>query len=826
MVELPVDRILPELVDALRRQRAAVLVAPPGAGKTTRVPPALVRSGLIGDSRLILLQPRRIAARTSAARIAEEQGWSLGEEVGYQVRFERKLSPRSRIVVQTEGILNRRILADPFLDQVGAVILDEFHERSLHTDLAIALVQEIRRSVRDDLILLVMSATLDAEPIARFLGGCPIVRSEGRTFPVAIEHRPTNSAEPLPSRMAVAIESALESPQAGDLLAFLPGAGEIRRTARLLVDRGRIGSAQVFPLHGTLSPEEQDRALRPCGRRKIILSTNVAETSLTIEGVGTVIDGGLARFARFDPVRGLDSLELGRISRAGADQRAGRAGRLGPGRCIRLWSVRDGRGMPERDSPEIARVDLAACLLTVLAWGSHPSRFEWFERPEESRVDATMSLLRELGAVEDDRITAVGEELLRLPIHPRLGRALLAAAASGWIREAAGLAAILESREFPAGSITTVSGRSDLLARLDHLDHARGRDRTLESVARVRDDLIRVARRYLPVVDDAEPTEADLLKLVLLAYPDRVSRRREPGSSKALMVGGRGVRLADSSIVREDEFFLALDPRDDGRGAEAIVRIAGAVEPDWLEPLIRERRVEWDESRGRVVARDRRLYRDLVVREENHGAVDPDEAGSVMAAALSGRARELARDQESAAEWLDRMEFLRTALPERNWPAFDDEALAGVVADACRGRVSFAEFRAVPLVPLLQGTLSYDQRREFEAEAPAVLEVPSGSKVRLRYEPGRPPVLAVRLQELFGWTETPRLARGRVPVVLHLLGPNYRPVQITEDLRSFWSSTYYQVRKDLRARYPKHAWPEDPLTAKPEAKGGRRSSSS
>lgn len=823
MRELPVDRILDELLAVLGRRRTAVLVAAPGAGKTTRVPPAIVRSGLIGGSRLILLQPRRVAARASAARIAEEQGWSLGEEVGYQVRFERKVSRRSRIVVQTEGVLNRQLLADPFLEGVGAVVLDEFHERSLHTDLAMALVQEVRRSVREDLLLLVMSATLDAEPIARFLGDCPIIRSEGREFPVTMEHAPTTTADPLPWRMAAAIESALEAPHAGDLLAFLPGAGEIRRTAQRLAERGRIGSALVLPLHGSLTADEQDRALRPSDRRKVVLATNVAETSITIEGVGTVIDSGLARFARHDPARGLDLLELGRISRASADQRAGRAGRLGPGRCVRLWSIREQRGMPEQDTPEIARVDLAACLLAVLAWGSHPSRFGWFEPPPESAVSATMALLTELGAVEGDRITAEGARLLDLPVHPRLGRMLRSAAERGWVREAAGIASILESRDFPADSGGPVSGRSDLLARLDRLDHDRGHDPTLAGVARIRDDLVRIARRNLPAALDAEPTEADLLRLVLLAYPDRVARRREPGSPRALMVGGRGIRLADSSIVRDDEFFLALDLRDDGRGGpETIVRMASAIEPEWLESVGRERRVEWDEARARVVSRDCWLYRDLVLREEGHGAVDPDEAGRVMGEVLAGRAREFVRDQEAAAEWLDRIDFLRNVLPERGWPEFTDETLAQIVNESCRGRVSLAEARSMPLVPYFQAMLTYEQGRDLETEAPTTLTVPSGSRIRVRYEPGRPPVLAVRIQELFGWTETPRLARGRVPVVLHLLGPNYRPAQITDDLRSFWATTYFLVRKDLRARYPRHSWPEDPSTARPEAKGGRR----
>lgn len=852
MIPLPIDPLTPSILRALDGPRCLVLVAPPGSGKTTRVPPALLRSGLLSASQpsVVLLQPRRVAARASAARIAEENGWALGEEVGYQVRFDRRIGPRTRLRVATEGVLTRQLLADPFLEGVGAVILDEFHERSLHTDLALALLREVRETVRDDLILLVMSATLDAGPIARFLGGCPIVRGEGRAFPVAIEHLP-QGPEPLPQRVAGAVQEALAAPMPGDILVFLPGAEEIRRSARELAPLAAREDLLVLPLHGSLPPEEQDRALRPADRRKVILSTNVAETSLTIEGVGTVIDSGLARIAAHDPTRGLDRLELARISKASAAQRAGRAGRTGPGRCLRLWSAREERGMPEFPTAEVARVDLCETVLALRAWGHlDPSRFPWYEAPPPDSLAGAERLLAMLGAVEGEGgpITPIGRQLLALPVHPRLGRLLAGAAAEGLASEGATLAALLSEKGLLASAgprgPSPGPGRSDLLTRLDALAEAERRrfspslrtsgidPRAARSVAMVRDDLARLARR-IPGArppDPDGPDEEALLRLALLAYPDRVARRRGPGLATALMVGGRGVRLERESVVRDAEFFLALDPRESRRGGatEPLVRLASEVHPEWLEwafpgSVRRERSVRFDEERGRVVGCVTTRYRDLVLREEPHAAVDPEEAGEALAAALAPRAVEFIRRDEDAASWLDRLECLRSWMPERDWPAFSDDDLAEVVATACRGKRSVEEARRVPFLPLLKGSLPHAQARAVEELAPEAIAVPSGNRIRLAYEPGRPPVLAVRLQELFGLPATPRIAGGRIPVLLHLLGPNYRPVQVTDDLKSFWDSAYFQVRKDLRARYPKHSWPDDPRTARPEARGGRRS---
>jgi ATP-dependent helicase HrpB len=870
MTPLPIDPSIPELLERLCAHRRLVLVAPPGAGKTTRVPAAIVKAGLLSADHpaLVLLQPRRVAARAVAGRIARENRWTLGEEVGYQIRFERRIGPKTRLRVATEGILNRQLIADPFLEGIGAVVLDEFHERSLHTDLALGLLREVQETVREDLLLVVMSATLDAEAVARFMGGCPVLQVKGRAFPVAIEYRP--AVRPAaPEAIAAAVEEALAQDRSGDVLVFLPGAEEIRRAGARLEPLAGREDLLVLPLHGTLDAEEQDRALQPdeAGRRKVVLATNIAETSLTIEGITTVVDSGLARYASFDPQRGLDRLELRRISRASATQRAGRAGRTRPGRCVRLWSEREQRGLIASDPPEVACVDLCGAVLALHAWGlADAGRFSWFEPPPSERLDAAERLLVSLGALESEprRITSLGCRLLNLPVHPRLGRLLLAAAADGYLRAGAALAALLSEKEIvrtgPPPSAAAASGASvrpgrgasDLLVRLDLLAEAerarfapalRGRGidpAAARRVARVRDELVRLGRR-LPgpaPAADPEPAEEVMLRWIVLAYPDRVVRRRGPSDATGVMVGGRGVRLSRESVVRNAEFFVALDPREQRRKDSAItsgsrvreaqVAIASAIGAEWLEELFpeslrRERTVEFDDVRQRAVGTSRLWYHDLLVREDRSPAVDPDTASAALAAALRPRAVEFFQRNEDAAQWLARLDLLRRWMPEAGWPEFDPEVLAGLLDAACVGKRSVEEFERTPLVPLLRGRLTHAQSRLLDEQAPQSLVVPSGQRVRLTYAPDRPPVLAVRLQELFGWTETPRVAGGRLAVVLQLLGPNFRPVQITDDLRSFWASTYFQVRKDLRARYPRHAWPDDPLTATARARGKRRS---
>jgi ATP-dependent helicase HrpB len=723
-----------------------------------------------------------------------------------------------------------------------------------------------------------MSATLDAEPVARFLGGAPIVRVPGRTFPIEITYS-LPSGERLPERVAAAVHDVVNPGGTGgppmsaggthgqdapattdDVLVFLPGAEEIRRTAQRLEPLAASHDLLVLPLHGSLPPEEQTRALRPAPQRKIILATNIAETSLTIDGVGTVIDSGLARVAGYDPQRGLDRLDLKRISKASATQRAGRAGRTGPGKCVRLWTQREGQAMDEFELPEVRRVDLCGTVLALHAWGKpDPRAFGWYEPPPEETLVAAERLLAMLGALDRElggSITPLGRSMMELPVHPRLARLLLGAAHAGKLDDGAAIAALLSEKDIVAASRfaearargPAVQGNSDLEYRLQLLAEAERdrfhpglRDRGVDpvaarQVAKTRDELLRVARRLKEHRRPREAGDEDLLlKLPLLAYPDRVCRRRASDPTAAAMVGGGGVRLAPESVVRQPEFFVALDARQDERGGrrEALVRVASAIKVEWLDELFpqsvfRERQAVYDEARDRVVGRGVTRYLDLPLREDADAAVDPSAAGAALAEWVRPHADQILRSDEAALRWLARLELLRKAMGDVPWPRPDANWLGAVLPDACAGRRSLAEVRPL-LLPILKGTLSHPLDRLFETEAPETIQVPTGNQIRLEYPPQNdypdqvtPPTLAVRLQELFGWTDTPRVAGGRVPVKLELLGPNYRPVQVTEDLRNFWATTYFQVRKDLRARYPKHSWPEDPLTAQPVAKGGRR----
>jgi ATP-dependent helicase HrpB len=849
MLPLPIDSLIPQVIQSLRANRSLVLVAPPGAGKTTRIPPAILQAGLLSTEhpKLIMLQPRRVATRAAASRIAEEQDWTLGEEVGYHIRFDRKFSPSTPLRILTEGILTRLLVDDPLLSGIGAVLLDEFHERNLHSDLALALLREIQQSVRPDLILLVMSATLEAGPVAKFLGECPILHSQGRTYPIDIQFdpisRPMNRAE-LPGRIAGALVQVLDTPEAeaGDVMVFLPGVDEIRRTQHHLQPLANDHNLLLLPLHGSLSDEEQRLALRPADRRKVILATNIAETSLTIEGVRMVIDSGLSRIASYDPDRGLDRLMIHRISNASATQRAGRAGRTAPGRCIRLWTAKEHQSRDDFETPEIRRVDLASTVLSLHAWGiNNPANFGWFESPPPATLAAADELLLMLGALQLNNqtltITPLGRTILSLPLHPRLARLLIAATAANMPHEGASLAALLAEKEIvrpPSDGSPRhphSRGESDLIQRLQWLDHPSSSPIELDHSAvrqtqRIRNELLRLTRR-LTIVKSGHGES--LLKLLLLAYGDRVCRRRSEGSETALMVGGIGVRLAAESVVRDAEFFLALDARHDQRSAtrQSLVRLASAIDPAWLHELFphairRVREAVYDQERDRVVGLGQIFYHDLLIQQDADASVDPNKAAQILAEAARPHALQIFQDNPAARLLLSRIEFLRLHMPEHPWPVFDSNTLADLLTTITAGKRSVQQLRESPLAPLIESQLPYPLNRLLDQHAPETLAVPTGNRIRLTYGDNQSPILAVRLQELFGLADTPRLAGGRVPVLLHLLAPNYRPVQITTDLKSFWSDAYFHVRKDLRAQYPKHSWPEDPLTAPPQAKGSRR----
>jgi len=901
---------------ALSGGAAAVLVAPPGSGKTTLVPPTLRAAGVGGGQRIVMLEPRRIAARAAARRIAEQGGWRLGGEVGYQVRFERRAGPDTGILVVTEGILVQMLQADPFLAGVGVLIFDEIHERSLAADLSLAMARRVQREVRPDLVLLAMSATLDPGPLAAFLGGCPVLTASGRQYPVEVEYlderqAPPPGEKPSPALVAAGVRRALAATQGG-VLAFLPGVGEILRTAEALADLGARQDLAVLPLYGDLPPERQDEVLRPGDRRKVVLATNVAETSITIEGVAAVVDSGLARRLRYDPAAGIDRLELARISRAAADQRAGRAGRLGPGLCLRLWTAREHAARPPLETPEIARVDLAGPALQLLAWGETDlAAFGWFEPPAADSLAAARRLLVRLGALaetgddgrsgEDGRdgeggrsgdgsrdgadgkdgadrrtraaagLTALGRRMAGLPVHPRLARLLLEGSRLGVPRDAAMLAAMLAERDpfvrpprraagpgtrggLPAPGVQ--ASRSDLLDRLDALRRweaagprqdrgesggraaygggsgggaAGGEPGPLNQAAarfvlRARDQLAELAGRVAGE-DPAAPAAAHergdaLLRSLVAAYPDRLARRRAPHSPRAVMVGGRGVRLAEQSAVTAAELFLCIEvaPGAPGPQAEDLVLLASAAAPEWLpaEGLRTTVEVAFDAVRERVAAWRRTRYEDLLLDEREVPAPDPGIASDLLAEAAAARlAAALPLDDPEVSGFLVRVRCLADWMPELDLPRFDAAAIAALLPELSRGRRCFAELRRAPLLARLRAMLSHPQLAALEREAPERLAVPSGSRIRLAYEAGRPPVLAARIQELFGLAETPRIAAGRVPVLLHLLAPNLRPQQVTGDLRSFWTNTYPQVRKELQGRYPRHAWPAEPWAAVP-----------
>jgi ATP-dependent helicase HrpB len=865
-LSLPIDAFLPDVVSRLRPPTAAssatcrnlVLVAEPGAGKTTRVPPALIRAdGLLPADHpaIVMLQPRRVAARAAAERIAEENNWTLGTEVGYHVRFERRLGPSTRIRVLTEAILSRQLLSDPELPGVGCVILDEFHERSIHCDLALALLREVQLSLRPDLIILVMSATLEAGPVSAFLGNAPILRVPGRTFPVTIEHTvPRGISKPLELQLADAVSTKL--PEPGHILCFLPGAEEIRRGLREISRLPNLTDADtLLPLHGSLPFDEQRRAVSPLkgGGRKIILATNIAETSLTIDGVRTVIDTGLSRQIAYDPRRGLERLELGRISKASATQRAGRAGRTAPGTCVRLWSAKEHNELPDFDEPELRRIDLAPTLLTLLAWGVRDvEKFAWFEPPAPESVQAAVRLLEMLGAAQRDtddraglRVTALGRRMSSLPVHPRLARLLVDAEDAGRPDEGALLAAMLSERDFRRRD-TSLRHRdrgpreladSDLTPRLELLDYIQRRNfhpsleddegidlNLARQILRTRDELkTRSGRR--PATNRQSNRD-----LILPAYPDRVCLRRttDPSGSTGLMVGGVGVVLDPESAVRHSPLFLALDARQDDRTAarQASISLAHAVTLEDLQATFPEslRRVSsciYDEAKDKVVGRLQLRYHDLVLEEKDDAKVDDETAAEALAAALLPRlADRLARD-DAAQNLLARLTLARTHLasPDHPWPGPDLSVYREELTRSLLGTRRLADFQPADF---LRSLLPWPLPQLLDEHVPPTFTVPTGNRIRIDYTPittGQNPVLPVRLQELFGQTTTPSICRGKIPLTLHLLSPGYKPVQITQDLVSFWKNTYAQVKKDLKARYPKHAWPEDPLSALPVAKG-------
>jgi ATP-dependent helicase HrpB len=834
--DLPVAAVLDRVV-AAARGGAVVVTAPPGSGKTMLVPAALLDD--LPAGRVVLLQPRRLAARAVAGQIARLRGGEVGGEVGYQVRFDARVGRDTRLVVETTGIMLRRLLDDVAIEGIAAVVLDEFHERSVEMDLVLGLLVRLKQTLRPDLRVAVMSATLAAEPVARLLGGeaaCPIVSASGRMFPVETRFLKHGDRRDLVELVATTVPEALRRTD-GHVLVFLPGVGEIMRCERELAAAVDREGHALLTLFGDLPPEQQDRVLDDLGRRKVILATNVAETSLTIPGVTAVVDSGLARQLRVSHATGLPRLELVPISKAAAEQRAGRAGRTAAGTCWRLWDESAHHRRPEAEQPEAVRGDLAGPLLQLLAIGE-AADFPWLDQPPAEARESARRLLAHLGAIDrpnggPDRITPLGTELARLPAHPRLGRLLLAGARLGVLRETSVAAALLSERDpfRPARHAGgprdrhTVRTRSDVVDRVAALQafHAglAADDSDLELHPAGAHGVLRVAEQLYRIVEPRSPRAADpaaaLMQALVEAFPDRLARLRAGGQDRGTMVGGRGVRLDKGSRVRGEPLFLAIDI-DDAPG-EAGVRMASAVDRAWLEAdaaaatnLRTDEEVVFHPSRRQVEARRRTLWMDLVL-DEAPAAIDDQEAAAAVLAreAAAQWARAAPAADSPAGSFLARARWLAVAAPDLGLPALDDAAVKELLPEVCRGLRTLEEVRTADWLGRLHGLVGHGRIAEVERLAPAHIELSTGRRHRLAYEGAGPPVLAARIQELFGVRETPRVAGGRVPVLLHLLGPNHRPQQVTSDLAGFWARTYPQVRNELRRRYPKHAWPDDPL---------------
>ncbi len=852
MQPLPIDSLLPEIVAELRRSPNLIIEAAPGAGKTTRVPSALLDAG-IGNGEVWVLEPRRLATRMAARRVAEERGEKPGETVGYQVRFEEVASRQTRLRFLTEGILTRRLLADPKLKNVGTVVLDEFHERHLQADLALALLKRLQQTTRPDLKLVVMSATLDAAPIAHYLDNAPKLSSEGKRFEVAVEHQPHEDNRPLADQVASAVGKLLVENLDGDVLVFLPGAAEIRRAQAACSTLAKQHDLLVLPLHGDLSPAEQDRAVRPADRRKIILSTNVAESSVTIDGVVAVIDSGLARIAGHSAWSGLATLNVQRVSKASAIQRAGRAGRTRPGRCLRLYTVQDFNARSDHETAEVHRLDLAEPALELHSAGiADLNSFGWFEAPPTSAIEAADSLLKKLGAIDaTGRVTKTGEQMLRFPLHPRQSRMLIEAQSRGVFDEACTIAALIGERDIVASEM--FNGRrtnfhakhhspSDLLDRLDLFAEAERanfsasilRELNLDPGSTMAVNRVRRQLQTRPIAQSPRPSfppsqnDDALLISILAGYPDRVARRRNVKDEKAelLLSGGGAALLSTSSSVRSSEFLVAVDAeerRDAAANTIRNIRLASAIQPEWLIDLfadgLRENvEAKWNAQLQRVEAAEQMLYDQLVIDERRNHTARGSEVTKVLAEAALSVGWQKFADEESVTKFLARVEFIAKHFPESAMPVFTEDDVCSALAEACTDLRSFAELREAAgkggLINFLKHKLTGEQARLLNQMAPDTVNIAGRRNIKINYEQDKAPWIASRLQDFFGMTDSPKIAAGRASLVIHLLAPNQRPVQVTSDLAGFWQRTYPQVRRELSRKYPRHQWPENPAANK------------
>ncbi|MGD0334506.1 MAG: ATP-dependent helicase HrpB [Xanthobacteraceae bacterium] len=842
---LPIDATLPDLAAALRAQNAAVLVAPPGAGKTTRVPLVLAGEEWAAGRRILVLEPRRLAARAAAERMAKTLGERVGETVGLRVRFGSKLSRKTRIEILTEGVFTRLILDDPMVDGVAAILFDEFHERSLDADLGLALARDVQHGLREDLRLLVMSATIDGARVAKLLGDAPVIAAEGRAFPVETRYL-GRDARPIEPQIADAIVRAMRA-DTGSLLAFLPGAAEIRRTKALL--DGRFGpSIDVVALFGALAADEQDRAIAPSppGRRKIVLATSIAETSITIEGVRIVIDSGLARVPRYEPDVGVTRLETVRVSRAAADQRRGRAGRTEPGLCYRLWDEPQTAALEPFSRPEILSADLSSLALDLAAWGSGPENLAFLDPPPRPALTEAKALLAELGAIDGDgRITEEGKKLRRLPLPPRLARMVVDAAAVGAALPAAEIAILIGERGL-AGDDVDLTHRLAALHR-DRSARAREARALAQRWAEIAQSNVRPLSPPSPLVGEGReggrevkrerrrtqvvlptPTpnpsprgggEISVGALLALAYPERIAKNRGGAAGAFVLANGRGAQVDPASPLAREPYLAVAELA--GSAAAGRVLLAAPIsladiEARFADRIVTREDIAFDPASASLRLRRLRRFGAITLSEQPMPAAAGDEAARILAEGIARLGIDRLPWTKALRQWRDRVMFLRASEGDE-WPDLSDAALAATVnawlGPSLAAKTALRDITADELETALSALLPWPLKRRLEAEAPAHFEAPTGSRVPIDYEAEGGPKIAIRVQELFGLDSHPAIAGGSIPLLIELLSPAHRPVQMTRDLPGFWRGSYAAVRAEMRGRYPKHPWPDDPLAA-------------
>jgi ATP-dependent helicase HrpB len=804
--ELPIDEALPRLTAALRQQHAAVLVAPPGAGKTTRVPLWLLDTLWAADKKILVLEPRRLAARAAAERMAATLNEKIGETVGLRVRFGSKVSRQTRIEVVTEGIFTRLVLDDPSLDGIAAVLFDEFHERSLDADLGLALARDVQQGLRDDLRLLVMSATLDGARVAKLLGDAPVIESEGLAFPVETRYRGREAGVLIEKQVADTVARALRA-DPGSILAFLPGQGEIRRTEMLLKELVKDPVVDIVTLYGALEAQTQDRAISPApaGRRKVVLATSIAETSLTIEGVRIVVDSGVARVPRYEPDVGLTRLETVRVSRAAADQRRGRAGRTEPGICYRLWDEPQTASLEAYARPEMLSADLSGMLLDLAQWGAtDPGRLAFLDPPPSGALTEARALLAELGAIDEQgRITEEGKKLRQLPLPPRLARMVVDAAAKGAGQRAADIAAILSERGLGGNDV-------DLGSRLDRFRTDRSRRG---------EDARRMAKRWADVAGaSGDTSDLSAGAILSLAYPDRIAKSRG-GNGAFLLANGRGANVDPASAMAREPLLAVAELS--GTAAQSRVLLAAPITLTEIEQRFAgsiERRDDttFDAASGSLRGRRSERLGAITLAERPYAVTPGPEAAKQLADGIVRLGLDRLPWTKSLQQWRDRVMFLRRAGSEE-WPDLSNEALAGNADEwlvpLLNSKTTLASVSADELSAAIGALLPWNLKRRLDAEAPTHFSAPSGSSVPIDYDAEEGPKLAIRVQELYGLDRHPSIAGGKVPLVVELLSPAQRPVQVTRDLPGFWRGSYAAVKADMRGRYPRHPWPDDPLKA-------------